>query len=250
MELSKILDENKAYLEWEKEIKSELEKRRNEIYDLNRKIDLEEVKSLGYDKAKELYEIIKYNLHYKEDRPKFEELLKELKEIAYPEIKRAHFYPVLNEIDFLTQEQIRIFDKTLYSNNKRWVIRKDNWHLFRDINVSYEEVDKIIEFMLSKDMLTKKYVVTCPCGEESEVISEEQYLNMKKYFDIESRFKTNDVSEEEENWYEDFDIYKDGLAEIGCECEGLEICSMEDIDDNLSFEYRLKVDANLELAMK
>ena len=250
MELLKILEENEKYSKWEKERELELKERRNAIYELNKTIDLEEVKALGYDKAKEIYESIKYNLHYKEDRPKFEELLKELKEIAYPDIKKAHYYPVLNEINFLTQEQIRLFDSILYSNNKRWVIRKDNFHLFGDIKVSYEEIDKIIEFMLSKDMLTKRYVVTCPCGEESEIISEEQYLNMKKYFDIESRFKTDDVSEEEEKWYEDFNIYKDGLAEIGCECEGLEICSMEDIDDNLSFEYKLKVDANLELANK
>lgn len=250
MKIYEILEENRKYSKWKEEIDLDIKRKQSEIYGLNKNINFDEIKELGYEKAKELFNEIKYNLNYKEDRPRFEKLLEELKEMAYPEIKKAHYYPILNEIDFLDEEKIRILDSTLYRYNKRWNISNRNWNLFGDITYDQEIVDKIIEFMLEKDMLSKKYILTCPCGEESEEISEEKYLNMKKYFDIESRFKTDNVSKEEEDWYEDFDVYKKGVSEIGCECEGLEICSMEDIDDNLSFEYRIKIEANLELARK
>ena len=213
-------------------------------------INFEEIRALGYEKAKEFYDNYKYNLDYKKVRPKFEELLKELKEIAYPEIKKAHYYPVLNEIDFLDEKQIKIFDETLYKYNKRWTISRHNWTLFGEFTYNQELVDKIIEFMLEKDMLDIRYVVSCPCGEERDVITKEQYENMKKYFDIESRFGSNSVTTEEYEWYDNFDCYRDGYMEIPCECEGLEITKMSDIDNNLSYEYKLKIEANLELAMK
>lgn len=250
MKINEILEKNKIYSQWKEEVELQLKNKKDEIHELNSQIDFNEIEKLGYEKAKELFEVIKNNLHYKEQRPKFVELLERLKEIEYPQIKKAHYYPLLNEIDFLSEDKIKILDTTLYKYKKNWNINNRNWNLFGAITYDQEVVDKIIKFMLDKDMLSTKYILTCPCGEESEEISEQKYLNMKKYFDIEKRFKTDDVSEEEENWYEDFDAYRQGVVEIGCECEGLEICSMEDIDDNLSFEYKLKIDANIELAMK
>lgn len=250
MKIYEILEKNKTYSQWKEEIELEIKNKTNEIYELNNEIDFNEIEQLGYEKAKELFEVIKYNLHYREQRPKFVALLDKLKEIQYPQIKKAHYYPILNEIDFLSEKQIKALDTILYKHQKNWNINNRNWNLFGIVTHDQEIVDKIIRFMLEKDMLLTKYILTCPCGEVSEEISQEKYLNMKKYFDIENRFKTDNVLEEEEDWYEDFDVYKQGVVEIGCECEGLEISSMEDIDDNLSFEYRLKVDANMELANK
>lgn len=115
MDIKKLLEKNKEYTIWKKDIEEQLKIRKASIEDLNSQINFDKIKELGYDEAKSIFEEIKYNLDYKVLRPKFEEVLKDLKEDKYPEMKKAHYFPILNEIDFLTKKQIKNLDNYLYT---------------------------------------------------------------------------------------------------------------------------------------
>lgn len=243
MDIKKLLEKNKEYTIWKKDIEEQLKIRKASIEDLNSQINFDKIKELGYDEAKSIFEEIKYNLDYKVLRPKFEEVLKDLKEDKYPEMKKAHYFPILNEIDFLTKKQIKNLDNYLYTYPRVRIMNQYYIRMWNECGI-HSNIDKIIDFMYKNNMLDKKYILTCyRCSEgDSEEISKEKYDNMKKYFNIESKLKSNiSISKEDEEWFEDFDIYIDGFTNIGCECGGVEIEEWCDIEDNLYYEYRLKV---------
>lgn len=252
MDIKELLEKNREYNKIKENMEKQLKIMRSSIEELNSEINFEDIKELGYDNAKEVFEEIKYNLDYKTLRLKFEEILKELKENKYPQMKQAHFFPILNNIDFLTKKQIKALDEYLYYHPRVRISDQYYIRMWHDCGIE-NQAKKIIDFMYKNDMLNKRYIITCGyCDDgDSEEISKEKYENMKKYFQIQTKFKNKeDVSPEDENWFEDFDIYEEGFPEIYCECGCREIEEWSDIEDNLSFEYRLKVEADTTYAKK
>jgi hypothetical protein len=207
-----------------------------EIKQLNNSISMESIRALGYEKAKEVFKEVRYNLE-QDVKDQFIALLKELKEAAYPILKKAHYYPIINEMDFLTDAQKNSLDSILIEFRNSYIMtRCGAWY---DLKFSQELTEKALAFLYEKGILKKYYVVTCPCGDDRTFISEDEYAKFKRYYEIEKMLSQGKIDESGKE-YEEYDNLFDELQfEVGCfECDGREITCMEDIDNHCKIEYK------------
>lgn len=135
-------------------------------------IDLDEMKK-NYSRtelkafSKQLYDLkvrsLAFEISKMTDQMKIEE---------FPQLLGVHRFPVIQEIDFLTDKQKIELDKFLGS------FRKGNYvnGLWRIANNS-EKAKKIEQFMIEKGVFGEEFVVTCPnCSDEhiSNIMTKEQ----------------------------------------------------------------------------
>lgn len=238
MKLEYIVNKNKEFNDFKDEMNEKIKNEKIKLNDLNSKLDIDEFMKLDYDKAKEIYNLLDPNISYKEERDNLKKALDEIKVREHPILLKAHYYPCINEIDYLSDNQKNKLDKALYRFYNNQIALWSN--LWRDINLSERTTKKVLDFLYGKGILSIKYEVYCNCrnGGDNRLITEEMYNDHKRYFKIDNRIhEGEEVSEEESDWYYDFEEDK-RIWYVSCSyCEGREINSMSDIDDNSSKIY-------------
>lgn len=226
--LANILKENREYIESKEKMESQLKEKKTYIEGINKKINLDELIELGYEKAKEIYDEIKLNID-REYRKEIEDLIKQLKEDKYKILKIAHYYPEINNIEILSDEKKRKLDEVLYYFKNNYLMTHSNsWY---SIKLTEEERKIALEYLYNAGTLSKNYELHCECGEEMLVITEEVFLKHKKYFDIKRKCKDGNITEEEKIWAQDFVYDGEIISTIDCwHCDGIEVESFSDID--------------------
>lgn len=112
---------------------------------------------------------------------KVSEQIQKKKEEEYPEILSVHCYPVIKEMDFLSEKEKLMLDKLLM------MIGKGNYvyGLQRKLG-SIEKIKMVEDFLIEREVVEAKYYCKCPgCG--SGDISSELTLNEKE--ELEKVFK-------------------------------------------------------------
>lgn len=240
MTLQELIKENTDHIEWKikmKEVISEQNKRINAINKSN--FPLDEFKALSYLEAKKTYETIHQNLEH-EQCLQLEEVLEEIKINDYPALSIAHYYPVINEIDYLDANQKKQLDEVLrcFSNKNYLITTSSIWF---ELNFNEELTEKILNFLYKKGILQKNYAFYCSCGSEDcdpLIITREQYDKFIAYHSV-TRSQFDNMTDEEKKDHNN--RWEEGYFEVPCWNDGnKEICSIEDLQKNAK-EYFYKI---------
>lgn len=230
--VSEIIKANELY-ERERKALAELWNKTTLINDC---LDLNEVKgNLSYKETKSLYNTVIYSCNNKEKLNMLEEILKEKKIKEYPEVLDVHYYPVIKNIDFLSDNEKIDLDKTI---KNAYLIRLSRGKL-NELN------NKILHFLLTNKIIERQYIFHCSCGDDEcydEVITESLFDKLKDYWQRETTNDTTHEDDKEMNY---------GCFETGCWNDGnVEVCSLEDFNNNLKrIEYKVVKEPDMTLDM-
>ncbi|PGM92284.1 hypothetical protein [Bacillus cereus] len=103
------------------------------------------------------------------------QMTKQLKLEEFPQLLGVHRFPILREIDFMTEEKKIEFDKELVR------FRVGNYLPY--LGRYTDEIDKLEQFLLENGVIEKKYVVTCPCCGADEWLSSPLTLEQRNKLD-------------------------------------------------------------------
>lgn len=252
MGIKEIVAKNKEFNDWRKGLEEEIKAKKEELELFNKsEFDIEEFKKLAYNEAKEVFEEIKYNLEYNTQRKQVEEALKNIKENTYKILKAAHYFPAINDLEYLTTPEKNLIDSFLYMVKKGGYIHTGSTGWYK-IRLSKEKEEKLFNDLYEKGIIERCYQLNCSrCGDWSEVISEERYLNNKKMFEIFDKQRKQKATEEELQWCEDLMEKGERIWEISCmECdeEYQEVDKFEQLESRAKVIYKVKADADLTYA--
>lgn len=197
MNLKEIVNKNKEVNEWYKNIEKQKEDKKKEIELINSEINTGDVKALEYDKAKEILQILKDNLTYNQLKD-FKNILKELKIKKYPILNKAHYYPIINQIDFLNDKQKHDLDEVLYHFETKMIVQESR--LWESLHYNKEAENKIFDFLYNNKIVKKTYIIYGSDEFENTIVSEEQYNNFIKYHSVTKEEKENMTNEEYNNY--------------------------------------------------
>lgn len=102
-------------------------------------------------------------------------LTEEMKVEEFPQLLGVHRFPILKNIDFMTEEKKIELDKELVR------FRVGNYLPY--LGRYTKKVDKLEQFLLENGVIEKKYVVTCPCCGADEWLSSSLKLEKKNRVD-------------------------------------------------------------------
>ena len=205
-----------------KEQLDDLDKKRIRLYNNIKKycesLDPEYLKTLDYTELKEFFHTLEFYL------PESVQMVyRRIREEKYPELKKAVYYPELNQIDFLSLKKIKTIDTLLGTKWKKGDFIYNPFYSAADLN--REEQEKFNDYAVAKRIFIKKYRFRCKCGKcFGRLFSEDAFNNMKRYY--ESGIDTTGSDEVDSYFY--------------IECEYDSDCDLE-ICDKKSFE-RAKYD--------
>lgn len=225
-----ILKANKKY---EEELKK-FEEIQKEIRNINNNINLDDVKlNMNYSEAKELYKLILSRSNNKDMIKNFKDILEDKKAEEYPEIKGVHYYPIIKEIDFLSEEEKIKLDILIKDASTKVSIRE-----------SLTDLDyRILDFLVNKKIIEKQYVFGCNCGSfecNEKIITEEKFNKLKQYWEKDTQGLTTE-EEDKEMCY--------GCIYVSCWHDSdIEISCLEEFEENLRYyRYSVKVKPDLTL---
>lgn len=224
---------------WKKATEDNLANKVKAMEELNQQFDMAEFMKLDYDEAKEMFNTLKPNLPYDTQRKEVAEALEQLKMKKYPILKVAHYYPVINEMDSLSDESKHKLDEVLFGLRQGSYVttRSRAWS---DLKFSTEMTEKVLEFLYDKGVVEKMYKILCKCGDDGKIISEQSYKDHQKYFELRTGERMKSATDEEIDWMDKFEEDGDRLWSIGCcECDGREIDAMEDLDASKEIKYKI-----------
>ena len=124
------------------------------------------------------------------------DMIKEMKEEEFPQLRGVHHFPALAEIDFMSEEKKIELDKYLC------MVRKGNYvfNLFKFTN----DTKRLQQFLVEKGILEKVYRVTCPKHYNETLITG---LSKEKLEEFKKAVLTNDT-----------DFFEDEYDDLYCEC--------------------------------
>ena len=153
------------------DLKKEILDLDNDIRMLEKKLTLEEVENMSYEKFKWLWHKIEYGVT-RPKRAEFEEILERKREEKYPELKKAVYFSDINQLDIPDEDKKRI-DRALV-DNYRYVISE---YRIRSGAIAGLKVDELK--MLHEIGVLKKSVSFYIDREYCCTYSEDE---LKKYF--------------------------------------------------------------------
>lgn len=232
MNLQTIIKKNQEY----RKAKKLCDEMYKELRNINNLINPDDLKEISFEEIKEIYGLIQYCINDKNIENQIKELYIAAKKEKYPILNKAHYYPIINELDFLTDEQKNKLDYALMQfHNGNIMTGSSRW---MDLNFDKETTDKILEFLYNKGIISKTYHLKCRCGSfecRDEIITEEQYNKFIKYHSITSE-QIDRMTDEERDKYED--NWHDGYFEVGCWNDGgYEVCNIDDWDNARKIIY-------------
>ncbi|MGE7305777.1 hypothetical protein ACQKJG_18310 [Priestia megaterium] len=133
--------------------------KKQEYADFLNSVDREEFRQFSRKELKE-FDTAMYNI--KTPMLRIPAMIQEKKEQEYPELLGVHRFPILKEIDFLSEETKVNLDSVLAK------FREGNFitttALYRVIGYAQTAlVEKTLAFLLDKGYIAKNYHVLCPC---------------------------------------------------------------------------------------
>lgn len=230
--IAQVIEANNHYKEEKKRV--------NELYTkltlINDEIDLEEVKNtLNYLETKDLYYLMIYCFNNKEIESSLCKIMTEKKLKEYPEILGVHYYPIIKDIDSISEEQKVVLDKLIKDAFSKYNVR---------VKLSKQIEPNVLEFLVENKILKKEYVFHCTCDDEEcydEFVSQERFDKLKEYWNKQSEGIETSHEEDNEMGY--------GYIEVGCWNDGyIEIGSVEDFNKHLRrVEYKVLQEPDMTL---
>lgn len=222
-ELQKFIENNKKYEA--KEI--QLQKEYKIVQEFNDKFDLDLLKNLPYEDMKKIYTMTRYSFNNEEQYRKLKKIYQEAKLKKYPILRRAHYYPIINDMDFLSDKQKKELDYALKAFEGSYInLDSTRWC---DLKFNDQKTYKILEFLYNKKIIKKVYKLRCHCGSaecEDEYITEEEYKKFVEYHSITHEERNKWTKKEWDTYDKNFDV---GYFEIPCWNDGgYEICNIKD----------------------
>lgn len=219
-----ILEQNKIYKEQIDWLDKKEKQLREDIFFKNENINLDDLKKLSYKEIKVICNEIKNNVSTKTFN-EFLNIKKEIKEKEYPEILGVHYYPLINRIDYLTENLKVKIDRYLFNNFRKGYVY--------GITTTLNEVDnRLLNDLCNLGLVEKKYKFRCDCGycdSGSLTLTESEVNDYKEYWDRESKDELYDDEGEEVNY---------GVIDVYCENDdGYEITSLEEFNSSKHTVY-------------
>lgn len=193
--------------------KKSIEKLENDINSINNKINnipkndlLKLFEKLDYPTAKYLFnELLYSSIHDKNYIDKLTEVVNKKKLDAFPELKIAHYFPEINTLNYLTNEEKRELDEFLAGQSvNRALTPKYGFNLIIRPEYylrAYEDVCKLGICKRKFDLIhideLKRYEYEDDDEYYAESIDEIDLNNLIKSFEIVDRLKNGTASEED-----------------------------------------------------
>lgn len=218
------------------ELEKEIHDLDNDIRMLEKKLTPEEVENMSYEKLKCLWHEIEYGVT-RPKRAKFEEIIERKREEKYPELKRAVYFPDINQLDIPDEDKKRI-DRAL-ADNCRYIINEKRIMRGDIAGIKVKELE-----MLHEIGVLKKSVRFCIDGEYCCRYSEDELNKYFRYWELDEKFSKSDLSIDELKEWEDLD--ESGYNSIWIEDEDgncTELLSKEDYDSYGEKEVIYKVNS-------
>lgn len=93
------------------------------------------------------------------------EITEEMKKEEYPELLGIHHYPILKEIDFLTEREKLELDKFLV----KFTPNRDYIQTFWKVVKNPKKTDLLVEFLINQGIVEERHVILCPSCHESHM---------------------------------------------------------------------------------
>lgn len=192
MNIQEIVKYNNEYHSWDKVQKRMADEKRDAFIQVNSGINLNNLSLLTLEELKELKKSISFA--YTAMKPVCDEVdrLIEVKRLEKnPEFNKAKYYPFLNEIDFLTKEQIVALDKYLRIRGIRSYVDISRIPELKDYQYG-EGWMKIFRFLHSKGVISASVKIICnECGDSPSSVNYEAYELMQS-----EKFKALDYGDQ------------------------------------------------------
>ncbi len=233
--VKEIVDANLRY----KELENNVHELYKELKKVNSMIDLEEVqRDLNYGQVKELFNMLSYSISEKDVQDELEKIMDNKKIEEYPKILGVHYYPIIKEMDFISEERKIELDRFIEGCNRRASLKRD---------ISIELNSEEIKFLVDNEILEPIYSFYCNCcgNCEPELITQSQKDKFYEYhnFDYKNKTKEEICKHQEDN-------FGDGYIEVGCWNDGYyEVTNIEEFEHNVSehIKYNIKVKPDMTL---
>lgn len=207
------------------------------IQNILNKIDINELdcEILNYDQLKGIYNNIRYNIP-KDREDEFDDLLRRRKIEAYPVLLKATYFPEINELNIPDPEKVRL-DNAARANIRYYMTVNNITQLQYKLSIEDLEMLELV------GVVQKLYAICCPCcGYKISQITQKQYNNYKRYFELEEKFFSDGLTEEEG---EEIDrLFERGFYDLSAFCDdcdvNIDVSSFKDFN-NLDFEIMYKV---------
>lgn len=255
MDLKKLVEKNKEFNEWKQKVEEEIKLKHQELIEFNKlELSTEDYKALPYEEAKEVFEVVKYNLDYNSHRKEIAETLDSIKKDTFTILNLAHYYPEINKLEYLTDVQKNSVDKVLYKVSLGGYIytRSNMWY---NLKLGKDIESQLFNELYNLGIVERCYELTCSICDSNtiRVLTEEEYLNHKKMFEIFDKHRNKTATAEELQWCDDFIDNGGRVWEISCyncEEEYQEVEKFEQLSSRATVLYKIKQRADMTFATK
>jgi hypothetical protein len=110
-------------------------------------------------------------------------LADEMRKEEHPEILGVHYFPVIKEIDFLTEPEKVALDKMLARQRKSYFLTANGWRVVTKTTAKHQP---LVQFLLEKSIIKEEKVLVCPHCEDSHLT---RRLSLKEVAKLESDIK-------------------------------------------------------------
>lgn len=210
----------KEVLETEKKYKITKEKA-DELFksvrEKSKNLRVKDFECFNFEELKETIENL-YLFLPKEVKDEVTYLLEEKKIEKYPFLKKACYFPELNNIDFLSEEEILKLDKILKFPNtdKITKVRLNVSKIFEILDERENELkilEDIIRFLLDAEIIEKEYIIDCGmqsiCNYDVVYIAESELSKYKRIWKLRKNTEAGICSEKEKKELEAYNEQND-----------------------------------------
>lgn len=169
------------------------------------------------------------------------QLIQEMKEEEYPELLGVHHFPVLREIDFLSEEQKKVLDDLLVRYRiGHYVFPSVLYRLIPD----RKKVEQLSDWLVENRVVRKEYRLLCPHCSESYITPFLSAKEKQRFEDLIQSYKETADMDLRDEFMAVCDVYCD-------ECdEGFELWDIAKLDnDFLEFEEELIMTAQRDTSL-
>lgn len=138
-----------------------------EFNDFLNGLDIESFKKFNREELKEFYNALRDNDRQRYLSLEIYKLMEEKKKEEFPQLLKVHNYPMLDEIDFLNEEEKVKLDQLLLSFGKNSYFGATNrkWIEFINKFDNKDEIaERILKFLLDKKMISTSYEIELCCN--------------------------------------------------------------------------------------
>ena len=158
-------------------------------------------------------------------RKEIHELTEQMKKEELPQLLGVYRFPIINKIDFLSQESKVLLDKELAKYNTHQSGFNIGIHIFEG---SAELKNKAIEWLIENDVLHIQYHTECPeCDDpryltftKTEFLEEQaKYILAKNFLESYKKLSEEERAEKRIEYFDAENVLEELNEDYQCECE-------------------------------